>query len=740
MTKTSKAAKKPNAIQSEADLALVKKWMQRLEDAKSKQKTIFDIAKANYEIYYAKTSADQRAKSPWKSNVFLPLLPGKARDIKAKLSVIDPRFRAIPADAWELDDTGELNFRSDVLAKALKVTKKLNMEYVNYSPTGGLPPRASVDFATTDAIVAGWGLALAPLETYKKVYTTYEALKDEDGADTAYVDKEKAIRKELLRTRTKLEPLDIFRVYISPKAKSWEKPYWIMHEREETYSSLVKCNSDQGEMVYSIPAGLENAKGDVTKNDYSAVREVALGYGQDGADNKDDSLEVFNVYDCYDAENNKFYTFIEAKIPDSTDKWTKIREMDNPYNHGLIPIVPFHVKRRPNSPWGESFFEIAKDVQFAYNASYNQFADNATLAGETMAIMDKNAIVGDFEVAPGATLEYDSLNGEKPEPWKFTDPNPAVLNARNEILEKNAENGTVPQYTSGQVDSSMDKTNGTKGGIEMLMEAANDKLSEMLRNLKSSLLLYGYMSLHNAQQYQNYIEVLDLPDMSASGQQKLARGEKAKADFITPVELQDAYDLTIDDESLLPMTKTEKRQLFKDFVGTLLEFQKASIEQSGAFDTPEDLMRLDWDDLAKEVGNQYSEVNAPAFIKPFISREELAQKKMDDAAVDQSAKDGAAQIAQENNPDAEVNQDPNGLQVQHQQRELINFKDLPSDSKNPVLESLGYPASQIVEEDAAAELAEYKAVQLDTQVKEQMINAAASGKIDPIELAKFIKK
>lgn len=725
--------------QTESELIVT--WKGRLDSAKKNQKIIFERAKENYEIYYAVTNETQRAIAKWKSNVFLPLLPGKARDAKAKLSILEPRFAVTPADSWQVDpSTNELNFDSKALIKSLKVTKKLNKEYANYTVTGELPPKVAVDYCETDAIVAGWGLALAPLATYKKIYSLHSPLTDANGNPSAYVDMNKTTVKELNRICTELIPLDIFRVYLSPLAKSWEQSRWIIIDRDESYADLVKANSTKGEKIYKLPAELKDASGITETNEYSSIRDVSLGYQNDGKDRTDTSINLFNVYDCYDQETGRFYTFVKAKIPGSDSDWVLIRDIENPYNHGLIPIVPFYVKRRPHSPWGESFFEISRDLQFAYNGAYNQFADNSALSGDSLTLVDKNSLTSKIDIKPGGQIEYDSLAGEKPEPWKLNDPDPTILTTKMAILEKNAEAGMTPQYTSGQVDSAMDKTAGTKGGIERLMEVANDKLSEMLRNMKYSLLRYGYIALQNAQQYQNYIEVLDTPDMGANGRRAIEAGDKVNADFLTPIDLQEAFDLDIDDESMLPLSKTERRAMFMEFVNAIVTLQTSSLKQVETLNSPEDLLRIDWADIVKEMGAQYGELNAPAFIKPSFTRQQLNEKKIDDAKTDQAATDEASKIAQQNNPGANVTQDPNGLTVQRQKRELSNFKDYPADVKNAVLESFGYPDSQLVESDAKAQLASHKSAELDVQVKQQMINAANKGQIDPATLAKFIKK
>lgn len=727
-------APKTNQV-SEADLALIKKWQDRLTSATENQKKPFEEAKESYDIYYAIMSDEEKAKN-WRSNTFLPILPGKVRESKAKLSILEPRFKVVPADAWKVKGK-ELVFDDEAVAKALKVSKKLDREFINYQADGGLPPRATVDFSVTDALVAGWGLALAPLQTFKKVYNQHKPLLDAEGNESAYVDMQTSIKKEILRSRTSLEYIDIFKAYLSPLAKSWERPIWLMLEREETYAGLLKKNSTKGEMIYSLPTALKTAKPIEHKNDFAGVRDATFGYDQDAEDRKDDSVDLFTLFDCYDEDTNEFLTFILATMDGYSNKWHIARRMKNPYDHGMIPLIPFHTKRRPNSPFGESFLAITKDVQHAYNASYNQFDDNAKISGETMAIVDKNSIVDGFDVRPGGTIEYDSLNGEKPEPWQFNAPNPAVLGTQMEILERNIESGTTPQYASGQVNSNMDKTAGTKGGIGMLMEAANDKVSEMYRELKGSLLRYGYMALRNAQQYQNYIEVIEQPDL---GKLTPAQAKSIKADFLTPSELQEAFDLDIDDESLLPMTRSERRQMFVDMVNLFVEFQKASGQQVEMSGRKEDLMRLDWADITREAGNQYGSINAPAFLMKPLTKAELKKQEIEAATTAQEATDQASQVAQENNPGADVQQDPNGLIVQRQKRELSNFKDYPADVKNAVLADMGYPESQIVAEQAEAQLAEARGTQLDTQVKEQMIQAANSGIVDPATLAKFVGK
>ena len=736
-------AKKTKITDADRETQLISTWQQRVEAARKHHKPAFDKAKEHYKIWYAITPDEESTSDQWRSNVFLPVLPGKGRDVKAKLSILEPRFKVVPADAWKFDGrSGAMSFDDKALVKAMKVSKKLNRDFIAFQSDGGLPPRAQVDFATTDAIVAGWGLGMASVKVYRKIYKLRRALEDLDGKPSAYVDRErKKIIKKLLRMNTELTALDIFRCYGSPKMTSWERSPWFVHEREATYAELVKCNTGKGEQIYINLEQLKEATPSHQKNEYSSVREEALGMQADGSDKTDDTVDAFLLYDCYDAETGRIYTFVEASGVGKANKgWTKIRDIANPYDHGLIPIVPFYVKRRPHSPWGESFFDIAKEVQYAINATYNQFADNATLSTETMAIVDKRSIVDDYEVGPGKAITYDSLDGEAPQPWKFNDPNPAVLKARMEILEKNIENGTTPQYTTGQVDSSMDKTNGTKGGILAMMEVANDRLTEMYRELKGSLLRYGYMSLSNAQQFQTYIEVLDSPDMSASGQQSIGRGQKKEVDVLTPMDLQEAYDLEIDDESLLPLSRSERRQMYLDFVNTLIALHKASVEHAQLFETPQEIMRLDWNDISREVGSLYGELNAPAFIREPLTQEELNEQNRSKVVAEQQATEEARAVAEQNNPGADVSQDPNGLSVQYQKRELGNIDKYPADVQNEAYQSLGYGRSALLDEKAKAQLAEAQSQQLDAEVKAQMVDAARSGKLDPEQLSKFIKK
>ena len=246
--------------------------------------------------------------------------------------------------------------------------------------------------------------------------------------------------------------------------------------------------------------------------------------------------------------------------------------------------------------------------------------------------------------------------------------------------------------------------------------------------------------MSKAQQYQNFIEVLDSPDFSARGIAAMKAKKSPSPEFLTPVEMQYAFDVDIDDESMLPLTKSERRDMFASFVNLLVEFQKASATQVELFDSPEDLLRIDWADVTHELGHLFGELNAPAFIKKPMTKKQMRKQQVEDERNAQIAKNQAAEEAQTANPDAEVSQDPNGISVQRQKRELSNFKDYPADVKNAVLESFGYPPSQLIEDQAQAQIAEAQSQILDTQVKQQMVAAAQQGMIDPTELSKFISK
>lgn len=235
-------AKKTKITDADRETQLISTWQQRVEAARKHHKPAFDKAKEHYKIWYAITPDEESTSDQWRSNVFLPVLPGKGRDVKAKLSILEPRFKVVPADAWKFDGrSGAMSFDDKALVKAMKVSKKLNRDFIAFQSDGGLPPRAQVDFATTDAIVAGWGLGMASVKVYRKIYKLRRALEDLDGKPSAYVDRErKKIIKKLLRMNTELTALDIFRCYGSPKMTSWERSPWFVHEREATYAELVK--------------------------------------------------------------------------------------------------------------------------------------------------------------------------------------------------------------------------------------------------------------------------------------------------------------------------------------------------------------------------------------------------------------------------------------------------------------------------------------------------------------------
>jgi len=179
------------------------------------------------------------------------------------------------------------------------------------------------------------------------------------------------------------------------------------------------------------------------------------------------------------------------------------------------------------------------------------------------------------------------------------------------VIEKAVENATVPQYISGVPNSSIDKTAGTAKGISMISEAATEKIGYMRDNFKQSMVQIGKIWLSNLQQFQDRTEEI----------RSYERGEE-KPNIVLPQDYEGDIDLTIDDDSLTPMTKEEKRGSLEALTAQALMIQKAAIEQSNILGTKDYIPTVNYTEILEE-SVQYYAVKDPA--RFLVSKEDIKE-------------------------------------------------------------------------------------------------------------------
>lgn len=561
------------------------KWQRRFQSCEENQRTLFTTVSKYYDIMYAVQNTNNMA--PWRSKVYVPILASKAWDLIARFSDIVPVYNVTIKNETEVDEqTGEITYTKDSNERVEKIEKLMQDQYMN---AAGEPMNIRVFDTLLDAVVAGTGFAKTPWVYEEK--KSYARPFDEDGMIT---DSTKKITKTVKGGHNDFISVNFFNMFISPNAPSFfGANYWIVRE-----FTTIQDAEDTG--LYGKKALNQLRKKvnqDNTFIEYNRSRNRMVN-GKQVSD--DDTVDSIVLYECYDRQGN-LYTYGEGK---SENGWVELRcEKDKDmYWHGRPPLVPFYIRRKSFNAWGESLFENNARLQSATNDLFNHYLDNWNLSIDQMLIYEDGTLTSDFVVKPGGEITY---SGAKPEQFKFSDPNPNQLSTVLGVLNQAIEAATVPQYLSGIPNSQLDKTKGTATGINMITEAATEKVGFMRNNVKQSMRVIGENWLSNLQQFQEL--PIEVP---------VVKNGVRKPMIITPGDLQGETELEIDDDSMMPISKQQKRETFEAFAANLLGLQQAAIQQSQIFQTPQDVPRFNFNELIEDSADGFSIKDFTKYLMP----------------------------------------------------------------------------------------------------------------------------
>lgn len=557
-------------------------WKERFTKAEDEQQKLFNRVSKYYDIMYSVQNSSNMA--PWRSKLYIPILASKAWDLISRLSGVTPYFRT-EIEEYVLDETG-FTVPEDVRERQNRLDAKLRKDYVE---TPDEPMKFKVSDILIDAVVAGTGWGKASWEVKKE--KIYEKEMDDDGLPKN-VDKDKVTSYEY--GCNVLEPLNFFNVFVSPNSPSWGKASYIIVRYFKDFEEL-KGNSN-----YDL-----NKLDDKPKySDYETYNQSRNKVSNQQSQAHDKTVKTATVYECYERRADGVYmtTYAEGK---GKDNWVEIRKKGKRYWHKHYPIVPFYIRKKSFSPWGESLFENNATLQSGVNDLMNHYMDNLNVSLDSMIMYEDGTLTNDFVVEPGGEITY---TGEAPKQYKFPEPNPGQISTVMNELQSAIEVATVPQYISGVPDSSTDKTAGTAKGISLITEAATEKIGFMRDNFKQSMLVIGNIWLSNLAQFQDEAEFVRYPK----------EGE-LKVDAVMPKDYQGKIGLNIDDDSLLPLTKDEKRDISLQFLAQVGQIQKLAIEQAQFFQDPTSVPKIDYTEFIEEISQYFSVKDVTRFMSRDIA-------------------------------------------------------------------------------------------------------------------------
>lgn len=546
------------------------KWMDRFSKAEDAQRELFKRVSKYYDIMYAIQNTDNVA--PWRAKVYIPILASKAWDLIARLSNVTPYFQT-KVDEIELD---ELGFRvpEKVKKRQQRLDAKLKKDYLNADE----PIKLKVADTLMDAVIAGTGWAKVSWEYKDK--QTYSKMTDDDGM-VINPDKDSKETKEY--GCNSFDPQNFFNVFVSPNVPSWAKANYIIVRSYKPFDDLRNDPKYELNKLHSKPDTTEFSTDNNARNRIVNAQTLLMN---------DDTVETATIYECYERRGNKIFLTTYALGGSGQKQWIEIRGESQKYWHKYFPIVPFYIRKKSFSVFGESLFENNATLQAATNDLFNHYLDNLNVSLDSMIMYEDGTLTSDFIVEPGGEITF---TGEKPDQFKFPEPNPAQITSVMNQLEKSIEIATVPQYISGVPDSSTDKTAGTAKGISLITEAATEKIGFMKDNVKQSMTIVGRIMLSNLAQF------MDKPDRV-----EYEQDGQIKPDIVLPEDYQGEIELTIDDDSMLPLTKDERRDISLQFLAQVGQVQKLAMEQANFFQDPSAVPKIKYGEFIEELAQYFA--------------------------------------------------------------------------------------------------------------------------------------
>lgn len=580
------------------DEKLANKWQQRFENREDALKNLHGSAQKNFDIMYAVQNT--KKISPWKSKVYLPILASKAWDLIAKMSDVVPYFNVTVKNELEMsEDTGQFQIPESTSMRQKRIEAKLHHDYLCSEDE---PMKLKVFDPLVDAVVAGTGFAYAPwvYENKTSYARKYDALGNMDNTNI--------IKKTEGRGRNEFEGINFFDVFPA-KARRWNKmPYLIVRGVKPLLEMEMAdgyVNLDKVDTTYKQD----------TRDEYNVSRNRVVNESE--STDRDDTVDEVTYYECYERTTKgiQLTVFAEGEsVGDDDGSWVMIKKPSVPYWHNTYPIVPFYLRKKSYSIFGEPLFENNRTLQSATNDLFNHYLDNWNLSIESMLMYEDGTLTNDFVIEPGGEITF---TGEPPKQFKFPEPNPQQLSAVLDVIEKGVEQATFSNYASGNANSSTDKTQGTAYGVKTIAEAATSKIGFFRDNFKQSMKMVGRIWLSNLQQFADTPEEIMRPD---SG--------KMVPDIVMPSDYQGEVELDIDDDSMYPMSKVEKREAHQAFLADLKLTQELAITQAGIFKQPADIPRYNFHEINQDTAELYSKRDFERYV--LDSNVEIPQPPVDD--------------------------------------------------------------------------------------------------------------
>ncbi len=216
-----------------------------------------------------------------------------------------------------------------------------------------------------------------------------------------------------------------------------------------------------------------------------------------------------------------------------------------PYPFMELPLVKFPGMRVPGQLWDQSVVEHAIPIQKELNRTLSQIIEYKNLTLKPQMIAPVGSLRQRITDEPGAIFEYNPVAGRVPEPMPLPGLPGYVLDHLQDLGTRLKDVFGLNEVMDGGVPPNVE----AGVAIDLLQEAASDRLAPQITMMEKSLERAGNLMLELAQKY--YQEPRIIMIKGAGSRPKVERFESA--DIIAGVQVR------VETGSGLPRTRAGKQ-------------------------------------------------------------------------------------------------------------------------------------------------------------------------------------
>ena len=268
------------------------------------------------------------------------------------------------------------------------------------------------------------------------------------------------------------EVLNIYDCFPDPNAYDIHSMRWFIYRRFRTIDELEKENNKKGGNFYENLDKLKELVKAKSKGNKKGYRPEDLQF-------REHRRVMLSTEEKLGEDESNPDIVIVRRF--TKDRWTDycpeydlvIRDGDNPYFHGELPIVYGVDYLYPGELYGMGEIEPIERVQRAINAVLNQRLDNVQFTLNTMWKVKKGSGVDMHTLvsSPGNVVTTSDMSAV--EPIQIPDVTGATFVQTMNYLTSSLQNGSgITDYTSG-INSTSNIANKTATGTRLIQQEAN---------------------------------------------------------------------------------------------------------------------------------------------------------------------------------------------------------------------------------------------------------------------------